>query len=361
MGLPNINITFKTAAASAIARGARGAVGLILRDSAAAGGYELTDEQQIPAALGAENKQYIRNAFLGYVNRPRKALVYVLEEQAELYDEQGPEALDPALDWFRLHTPDYLAGPPDCTPAEAQAIAAWVKARRAENLTPKAVLPNLPADSEGVINFTAGDIRAGQKIYTAAQYCGRIAGLLAGTPLTISSTYAPLSEVEDIQRLPLEQMDQAVEQGQFLLLHDGKKVKCGRGVNSLVTTTQDKGAAFQKIKIVEAADQIQADLRLAIQDGYIGKYANSYDNKCLLIAAISGYLETLEQEGVLKEGSAVEIDLAKQKNYLKSQGQDVEAMDELAIKKADTGSQVFLKATLRILDAIEDIDLDISM
>ena len=57
MGLPNINITFKTAAASAIARGARGAVGLILRDSAAAGGYVLTDEQQIPAALGAENKQ----------------------------------------------------------------------------------------------------------------------------------------------------------------------------------------------------------------------------------------------------------------------------------------------------------------
>ena len=102
-------------------------------------------------------------------------------------------------------------------------------------------------------------------------------------------------------------------------------------------------------------------MRLSIQDGYIGKYANSYDNKCLLIAAVKGYLESLELEGVLKEGSVVGIDLAKQRNYLNSQGMDTESMDDLSIKKADTGSHVFLKASVKILDAIEDIDLDISI
>lgn len=34
MGLPNINISFKTAAAAAIARSQKGVVGLILRDAA---------------------------------------------------------------------------------------------------------------------------------------------------------------------------------------------------------------------------------------------------------------------------------------------------------------------------------------
>lgn len=355
MGLPNINLTFRTAAAETISRGARGAVGLILRDSAgqdSLGGFELTDEQQIPAGLGQNNKKQIQNALIGYVNRPRKVLAYVLGEEEELAA---------ALAWFNLHTPDYLAGPPDCTQSEAQSIAAWVKARRLEHKTPKAVLPNLAADNEAVIDFVTEEIQAGGQVYTAAQYCGRIAGLLAGTPLTIACTYAPLSEVEDVGRMTPEQMDKAVEDGKFFLFHDGRKVKCSRGVNSLVTTVQGKGAAFQKIKILEAVDQIQSDLRLAIQDSYIGKYANSYDNKCLLIAAIKGYLESLELEGVLKEGSTVEIDLARQRNYLNSQGMDTESMDELAIKKADTGSHVFLKAAIKILDAIEDIDLDISI
>ncbi len=355
MGLPSINITFRTAAAQTIARGARGAVGLILRDSADLGdlsGFELTDEQQIPAALGVDNKRQIQNALIGYVNRPRKVLTYVLEEE---------QPLDVALAWFNLHMPDYLVGPPDCAQSEAQSIAAWVKARRLENKTPKAVLPNLAADNEAIINFITEDIQVGGQVYTAAQYCGRIAGLIAGTPLTIACTFAPLSEVEDVARMTPEQMDKAADDGKFLLFHDGQKVKCGRGVNSLTTTVQGKGAAFQKIKILDAIDQIQSDLRLSIQDGYIGKYANSYDNKCLLIAAVKGYLESLELEGVLKEGSVVGIDLAKQRNYLNSQGMDTESMDDLSIKKADTGSHVFLKASVKILDAIEDIDLDISI
>ena len=352
MGLPSINITFRTAAAQTIARGARGAVGLILRDSMSHGGFELTDEQQTPAALGASNKKQIQNALIGYVNRPRKLLVYVLGEAEEL---------DEALAWFSLHMPDYLAGPPDCTAEEAQSIAAWVKARRLEHKTPKAVLPNLAADNEAIVNFITEDIQVGNQVYTAAQYCGRIAGLIAGTPLTIACTFAPLSEVEDVARMTPEQMDKAVEDGKFFLFHDGQKVKCSRGVNSLTTTVQGKGAAFQKIKTLEAIDQIQSDLRLSIQDSYIGKYANSYDTKCLLIAAVKGYLESLELEGVLKEGSVVEIDLARQRNYLSSQGMDTESMDDLAVKKADTGSHVFLKVSIKILDAIEDIDLDISI
>lgn len=78
-----------------------------------------------------------------------------------------------------------------------------------------------------------------------------------GTPMTISCTYAPLPEVSDVGRLTREAMDAAVDAGKFILFHDGEKVKVARGVNSLQTTTQDKGDAWKKIKMVEVMDMIQ--------------------------------------------------------------------------------------------------------
>ena len=198
--------------------------------------------------------------------------------------------------------------------------------------------------------------------FTTAEYCSRIAGLIAGTPMTISCTYAPLPEVSDVRRLPREAMDAAVDAGKFILFHDGEKVKVARGVNSLQTTTQDKGDACKKIKMVEVMDMIQTDIRTTAQDSYIGKYANSYDNKCLLVTAIKGYLVGLEQSGILQAGSSsVGIDLARQEAYLQSVGTDTSKMSQQEIKEANTADKVFLEASIKILDAIEDISLNITI
>ena len=353
MGLPNINIAFKTQAASAIGRSEKGVVALIVKDSKNNGGHVFTNAAQIPTTLGKANQEYIQRAFTGYVNPPRRVLAYVLPSAAE--------ALTDALTWLATQTFDYLAGPPDATEAECTAIVDWVKSRRLnDHAVCKAVVPNTAADSEAVVNFATEGIAVGANTYTAGQYCSRVAGLIAGTPMTSSCTYAPLAEVSDITRLTRAEMDEAVDAGKLILLHDGEKVKVSRGINSLVTTTQDKGAAFQKIKLVEAMDMIQADIRMTCQDAYIGKYANSYDNKCLLITAIKGYLTGLEQSGILQAGSStVAIDLAAQEAWLQSTGVDTGAMSELEIKQANTGDKVFLLATVKILDAIEDINLDI--
>ena len=180
--------------------------------------------------------------------------------------------------------------------------------------------------------------------------------------MTISCTYAPLAEVSDIVRLTRAEMDAAINAGKFILFHDGEKVKVGRGVNSLQTTTQDKGDAWKKIKLVEVMDMIQTDIRTTAQDSYIGKYANSYDNKCLLISAIKGYLTSLEQAGILRAGSSsVGIDTAAQEAYLQSTGVDTSKLSEQEIKEANTGDKVFLQASIQILDAIEDINLNITI
>lgn len=354
MKLPNINIEFTTQAASAITRSEKGIVALIVRDTTENGGHILTNSTQIPKSLGIENKDYIERAFIGYVNPPRKVIVYVLPADAEDLSE--------ALQYFETLMFDYLAGPPDITISECISIVNWIKSQRSLGFIQKAVLPDTAADSEGIINFTADTIKNGIKDFTTAEYCSRIAGLIAGTPITISCTYATLSEISEIDRLTIEEMDTAIDSGQFILLHDGEKVKVGRGVNSLQTTTEDKGEAFKKIKIVEAVDMIRSDIKKTAQDNYIGKYANSYDNKCLLVAAIKGYFKGLENDGILeRDTSVVEIDMEAQEIYLQSIGKDTSTMTEQELKTASTGDKVFLSAKITILDAIEDIDLNIAI
>ncbi|MFR1050270.1 MAG: phage tail sheath C-terminal domain-containing protein [Lachnospirales bacterium] len=357
MGLPNVVINFKTAASAAIQRGEKGTVAVVLRDAKAAGGHVMTSAAQIPADLGAANQAYLRRAFLGYVNPPRKVLAYVLGTEAESSPMTG------ALAWLGTQSFDYLAAPPDVTKEECTSIVSWIKERReSEYAVYKAVLPDTAADSEAVVNFTTAGIRVGDETLGAGDYCSRIAGLIAGTPMNISCTYAALPEVSDVNRLTRAEMDAAVEAGKFILFHDGEKVKVGRGVNSLQTTTADKGGIFKKLKIVEALDMIRQDIRRTAEDSYIGKYPNSYDNKLVLCTAIKAYLSELEREGILQTGaSSVSIDVDAQTAYLQGHGTDTSAMTEQEIKEANTGSSVFLRVSCKPLDVIEDITIQVDL
>lgn len=158
---------------------------------------------------------------------------------------------------------------------------------------------------------------------------------------------------------------EGAEAGDVITSNDGERVVIARGVNSLTTVTEVETADLQKIKINAIQDQIEGDIYSTINKSYIGNYSNSYDNKCLLITAIKGYLRGLEAteggKGWLKaDSSTMEINVAKQKQYLESIGVDTSEMDEQAIKEANTGSHVFLKGTISILDAIEDVDIFIN-
>ncbi|MCB6829489.1 phage tail sheath subtilisin-like domain-containing protein [Megamonas funiformis] len=226
----------------------------------------------------------------------------------------------------------------------------------------KAVLPGYDGDYEGIINFSNKTTKTATKTYTPAEYTARIAGLIAGTPMTISATYAPLSEVIDCDKYDLDENDEKVNNGEFFIWYDGTKYKMSRAVNSLVTTTEGKQEGYQTIKIVDIMDMIYDDIRTTAQDSYIGKYANTYDNKCLLITAITGYLKELEGEGLLQANySTVELDTEAIKNYQLKNG--LYTKDELAdmsddeINQLDTKKKVFLKGKIKIIDAMEDIEL----
>ena len=283
--MPTLTILFQQRAQTAIARSQKGVAALILRDALTAGeAWSLTSTGQIPEKLGKENQNAIRRVFKGGVNPPRKVLVYCLGAEDTLEAEAAPQAEDgeepggteesrpgsgaAALRWLGTQRFDYLAGPADLSEAEAAVIQEWIiQKREDDHVIFKAVLPGCAADSEGVVNFTASGIQVGGDVFDAAAYCGRVAGLIAGTPMKQAVTYAALPEVEDIRRLSALEEDEAVGRGELILTHDGEKVKLGRGVNSLTNTT-GRSEVWRKIKIVELLDLLQWDLRLAIQDNY---------------------------------------------------------------------------------------------
>ena len=87
--------------------------------------------------------------------------------------------------------------------------------------------------------------------------------------------------------------DREVGEGKLVIFKQSGQYRIARGVNSLTTTSDVKGEAFQKIKLVDIMDLMTNDIRQTCHRSYIGKYANSYDNKCILMTAIQGYLDQL--------------------------------------------------------------------
>lgn len=353
MGIPTLNINFKQAARKTVLKLSRGTVALIIKDTAEGLGgtvLELSSASDIPNTLTASNIAYIEKAFIGNAQKPKRVYVAVLGTDGTYAD---------GLSLLGKYKCDWLAADPTCTAADASAVVNWITLNRGTGSIYKAVLPNKEANNFAIVNFAASGIVTETATYTAAEYCSRMAGLIAGTSIAQSVTYSALPEVIDIDRMTDAEMIAAVNAGKLILMHDGEKVKTVSGVTSLANSS-GKNNPLQKIKTVEVLDAIRRDLNILVQDEYLGKMQNTYDNKCSLLVAIKDYLKTLESEDVLVAGSTVEIDVDAQRNWLKEQGVDVSDMDDDAIKRANTGSHVFIKVQISIYDVIETINIDVT-
>ncbi len=364
IGLPSISITFKELASSLMARSKRGIVALVLRDESVEGKFTLFSVADIPVDLSEENKEQISMAFRGYQLPPRKVELVVekgtLEEPFNIASE--------TFKYLESKRFDYLAVP-FIDVNFSNELATWIKSLGdIQEKSGKVILPNTPADHERVINYTTPEVGTSEKSYKTNEFLARIAGFIAGTPPQIAPTYGPFPELLTCTNYTREEIEEKIGNGEFVLLDDGEKIKCARGVNSLTTVSEVKGESFRKIKIVEIMDIIRDDVKKEIEDNYLGKYSGSYDNKLLIIGSVQGYFEQLENEGLLERGtSKVELDLDAISAYLKSigyktpDGRVVEEMEISELKEVNTKDKLFITARIVPLDAIEEIMLPIGL
>ena len=359
MGMPSIDIKFTEKASASIERSASGIVALVLIGSGeTAKTYSVVDlGTDIPSDTTDYNKKMIAFAKKGYTNPVTKVVVYETPAKTE---ENAEKIIGDALTYMSAEKFDYLAVPQANSNGWNTTIETWVKTERENENLVKAVLYNSKSDNEAIVNFTTEKIVVDGNEYIGDDFVSRIAGLLAGTSNTMSATYAVLTDVDSCTRLSKENMNKAVDNGEFIIFHDGDKAKTGRAVTSLTTTNDEKGEQFKKIKIVKAMDMIKSDITKTAQDNYIGKFANTYENKMLLVVAIESYFDVLVKEKVL-DSYNVDFDYDSIKAYLKEHGKYKEGMTTDELKRANVGTNVFLVGTLSMLDSIEDITLNLSI
>lgn len=349
-GLPNINIEFKTKGSSAINRSSRGIVAVILKDDTASGKplevlSSITDVDF--TTFTKRNYEYLKLIFEG---QPSKVLVLRIKADTTEYAEALKSIKDLKFNYLTI---------PALEPADLMVVSAWIKEQREKNKkTFKAVLPECVADHEGIINFTANNIKSilSETVFTAAEYAARIAGVLAGLPLSRSSTYFALSDI--VSADTPSDPDERIDKGELIIVFDSEKYKIGRGVNSLTTFTSEKGEDFGKIKIIEGIDLYNDDIRSTFEDLYVGKFRNDYDSKQAFVAAVNAYNRELEGD-VLDAGhdNKTQVDITAQRLYLDKKGIDTSGMDDTAIAKANTGSKVFISGNIKFVDAMEDLDM----
>lgn len=358
MGLPEILITFKQKASDAIMRSSRGMVAVILQDD--------TSEQFLtPCTRWKDIKksewteESLKVLKLIFKGGPQKVLIV-----RELRTEESLDLTKTLKEIMHINI-DYLCCPGYLS-KDLNILRDFIKEAHEKGKKVKVVLPDVQADDMHIINFAASYVTAKwldeeePVTYTAAEYCCRVAGILAGLPLTQSSTYYVLDEIVDAD-IP-EDPDKAIDAGKLVIVFDGEKFKVGRGVTSLQTVTAEHPESFKKIKIVEGMDVIRHDIFSTFEENYVGKVANSYDNKQLFVGAVNTYLRILQGSVLNAEAeNMVQISAEGNREYLEERGIDTTDMTEQELKEADTGSYVFLEGTCKFLDAMEDLRLDMSM
>lgn len=368
-GLPQVLIDFKTKGVTAIKRSARGVVALILKceTTDVSNKYKIADVSEIPDKVFDEaTTDLIKKCLDG---TPLRILVYTLPKANVQSAKNTQTTLLKQLKHVRYN---YIAAPTGTT-QEQQDLASYVKSERGiARKTVKAVVANVAADHEGIINFCTEEIkvpngkdtqgRTTYKTYTPIEYTARIAGILAGLALDRSATYFKLTEVESVK--VYEDLTDRIDKGELHLFdeEDGEGVKIARACNSLQTFTTDKGQEFRKIKIIEGIDMVTDDIRDTFKKYYIGKYINDYDHKMLFVSAIMVYFGQLAGN-VLdnRAGNKVDIDEQFQKDYAIIKGEDISKMTVMQIREYNTGSEIGLSGKVKFVDAMEDLKISFTM
>lgn len=352
IGMPQINIIFKGLGASAVQRssGGRTAV-LIIKDDTVndfkfaeyRGIDDLTTEEQ--EKYTPENVKYIKDVLEG---SPKKLVIARLGETQELSDLL--KAIKGRVEmncWIAMA---------DGTTEETNDLVSFIKSsvkndkKRYKALVYKATA----SDDMHIVNLTNEDSKG---------YIPYLLGCLAGLSLDMSAIAKPLQKIDTVKEP--EDLNEAINNGEFVLYNDEGEVRVARGVNSLVTTGQGVTDDMKFILIVEVMDLIYTDIYTTWKNYYKGKYKNSLDNQMLLIGAINSYFKAMAKDLLLDPNfnnkSRVNVEKQRLANIPKYGEDEVATWDDAKVMEMTVGTNVFLTGNIKILNAMEDFDLEISM
>lgn len=355
LGMPSIDVIFRQLAATAVRRSSRGVFALVVRDDTAATKETATYTTYLDIPENAyteENMTMIQQAFTG-----QPAKVIIVKQKTTGTTQELKAVLDAiSFNWVAVASK---------TEADQEAAVAYVQNRNKmkKGKPVKAIVYKVAtADDMHIVRLTTETaVMEGTQV-EGWTLLARLGGVLAGLPMTRSATYYTLPDIESVTEP--ENMDTAVDNGDFFLFNDEGEVRIARAVNSMTTLGTNQTEDMRSIAIVEAMDLMSEDIYSTFKNDYLGKFKNSYDNQYLFIAAVNGYFKDLGKEEILDRNynNIANVDVEAQRDAWLANGTTEAAnWDELTVKKNTFKRKVFLAGNVKILDAMEDLIFPITM
>lgn len=354
MGLPKIEIIFKQKAVTAVKRSQLGIVGLIIKEPTKSWGRkvyknisEISDDDYTQ-----ENLSFVNDTF---TFTPAKVVVFNL----------GSGTLKDTLKIVAQERINWLGLAYDGSESDNATLVSWIKSMRKAGKTYKAVVHKVDNPNEkGIVNLMNSKITftddRGEK--EGWYYIPSLLGLFAGCPMTRSTTSYLLGNLKEVDIF--EDVDKVIDNGGLCLIKDDDDIRIGRGCTSLKEITKEETEDMKSIIIVESMDLMRDDLFTTFKS-WIGKYKNSYDNQVLFFSAVNAYFKELAREEIMDNAydNYAEVDVEAQRLAWEGVGkaEDLEKMSDLEVKKLSFKTSVFMKANIKILNAVEDFFFTINM
>lgn len=359
MGLPTITVNFKTLAASVLVRSARGILAVIIQDDTEVDwdhkSYNTISQLEADAAAYDDETTNYDDLARAFLAGPNQVLVVRVGTEDTLADATAIlEKL--ACHWVCTNVSGFQAG-----------LVTWVKAANAASnfRKMKAVVTGQSSVNDphvcNVVNTSVTLADETSATVAMANYLPRIGGMLAACPIDSSLTYAPLTDLQDADSVA--DVGASIDAGNLVLYLEDEAIRIARGVTTLVTPGANQNEEMKKISIVEAMDLIQEDIIRTWKNSYMGKVKNSADNQALFVSDILTYLQSLAAQSVLDPDSPLtaEINVDAMRSAWEGAGTDVSDLTDDQVKRKTFRSYVYVTATCRILDAMEDLVMDITL
>ena len=195
-------------------------------------------------------------------------------------------------------------GCPSDDPVVNGLFAAFTKRMRDEQgVKFQCVTYRCPADHEGVVNVSNSVTDA--KPYSAVYW---VTGMMAGTAVNQSALNKRYDgELSLDVGFTQRQLEAAIRNGEFVFHRVGTEIRVLADINSLVTTTAEKGDDFKQNQTIRVIDQIANDIAVLFSTKYLGSIPNDADGRVSLWSDIVSHHEELQTIRAIEEFSGEDV------------------------------------------------------
>lgn len=191
--------------------------------------------------------------------------------------------------------------------------------RDSEEIKVQAVMVKDAVDYEGIIKLKEQTVLMENIEIKPELLTAYVAGCTAGAGLKESLTNKATPFTKILNPMKKTEIEQGILSGFLLFTYDEeRRVKIEKDINSLTTTTNEKGKGFRNNQLIRIIDSIHKGIKTTSNKYYIGKMGNSLLDRMTFKSALVSFLDSLQNSQIIDDFNANDLNVL--------QGEDPESI-----------------------------------